>query len=120
MTQPTVSAESELVRRLFPRIHAVALGLAVAVTMALAVFLMTVLHLLADPEVPIWILRSYFLGYSRSWAGAFVGAFWGALTGFITGWLLAVVHNVTIEAWVLLVRARADLSRTRSFLDQVR
>jgi hypothetical protein len=34
--------------------------------------------------------------------------------------VLGFVHNLTIDVWILVVRARADLSRTRRFLDQVR
>jgi hypothetical protein len=112
--------DSRSVRALFPRIHTVALGAAVALTAGAGMFLLTAFHVLARPDVPIGLLSWYLLGHSATWPGAFVGLAWGTAIGFFVGWVLGFVHNLTIDVWILVVRARADLSRTRRFLDQVR
>jgi hypothetical protein len=114
------SPDVRAVRALFPRIHTLALGAAVALTAGAAMFLFTAYHVLAQPDVRIGLLRWYLVGYSASWPGAFVGLAWGTVIGFFTGWVLGFVHNLTIDAWILVLRARADLSRSRNFLDQVR
>ena len=108
------------VRAMFPRIHTVALGAAVGLTLGAAMFLLTVFHIFFQPDVPIFLLSQYLIGYALSWAGAFVGLAWGTAIGFFVGVILGFVHNLTIDAWVLVLRARADLSRSRRFIDQVR
>ena len=108
------------VRALFPRIHMVALGASVALTLGAGIFLLTAFHVLARPDVPIDLLGQYLVGYSSTWPGAFVGLAWGSVIGFFVGWMLGFVHNRTVALWILVVRARAELSRTRLFLDQVR
>jgi hypothetical protein len=108
------------IRALFPRIHTVALGAAVALTSGAGLFLLTAFHVIAEPEVPIGLLSWYLIGYAPTWPGAFVGLAWGTVIGFFVGWGLGFVHNLTIDAWIVVLRARADLSRTRNFIDQVR
>jgi hypothetical protein len=81
---------------------------------------LTVHHILFQPDVPLGLLSWYFLGYATTWPGAFVGLAWGTVVGFIVGWVLGSVHNLTIGLWMLVVGTRADLTRDRNVLDQVR
>jgi hypothetical protein len=112
--------DEELIHALFPRIHAAVLGVAVGLTTGAVLFLLTALEVVLKPGMPIGLLRWYLLGYSVTWSGAFVGLAWGIVGGFAMGWLLGAVHNLTIGAWVQLLRARADLTRSRRLLDQFR
>jgi hypothetical protein len=108
------------VRALFPRIHTVALGAAAALTSGAGMFLLTAFHVVFRPDVPIDLLGQYLIGYAPSWPGAFVGLAWGTVIGFGVGWVLGFVHNLTVDAWLLVVGTRTELSRSRRFLDQVR
>ena len=104
----------------FPRAHKQALGFAVGLTAAAVIFGLTAFHLLLKVQgLPLELLNQYFYRYEVSWPGAFIGAAWGFATGFIGGWLLAFIHNFTVGAWLLLIRARNDLNRTRDFLDHI-
>jgi len=117
--QANRNTESTFVPK-FPRAHKQALGVAVGLTAASMIILLTVFQTLLTPQgLPLELLNQYFYGYNVSWRGALIGGAWGFATGFIGGWLLAFVHNFTIGAWLLLVRARHDLRRTQDFLDHI-
>jgi hypothetical protein len=102
-------------------VHKVALGVAVGVVSGLAVFALTVFHVMLKPRdaLDIGLLSQYLTGYSVSWTGAFVGLFWGFLIGFVAGWFVAFVRNLVIAIRVLLIRGRADLAQSGDFLDQI-
>jgi hypothetical protein len=102
-------------------VHKVALGVAVGVVSGLAVFALTVFHVMLKPQdaLDIGLLSQYLTGYSVSWTGAFIGLFWGFLIGFVAGWFVAFVRNLVIAIRVLLIRGRADLAQSRDFLDQI-
>lgn len=109
------------IERALPRVHKVALGCAVGVVAGAGLSLLTVFHLVFGPEgVPIGLLSLYFPYYDLDWRGAVTGLGWGFLTGFVCGWSAGLVHNLTVGAWLLLVRLRTDLSRRRDFLDHIR
>jgi hypothetical protein len=91
------------------------------VTAALALFLLTVFHVLTGaPGLPLGLLSQYFYGYGVSWPGALVGAAAHAACGFAGGWLLGVTHNLTKAAWMFAVRMRTELSQQRNFIDHLR
>jgi hypothetical protein len=116
---PMPTGDGELTR-IFPRAHKQALGAAVGLTMATIIFLVTAFHVILRPQgLPLELLNQYFYRYEVSWTGALIGAAWGFGTGFVGGWLLAFVHNFTVGAWLLLVRARHDLQHMRDFLDHI-
>jgi hypothetical protein len=98
-----------------------ALGIALGVTAGLAVFLVTVFHVLVRPPggLPLWLLGQYFAGYDVTWPGAFIGLAWGFVTGFVAGWFAALLRNFFLAAWVFLVRTRAERAQTHNFLDDV-
>jgi hypothetical protein len=106
---------------MFPRVHRAALGTAVGLTGAAAIFLLTAFHLLAGrTPSPLGLLSQYFLGYRETWSGAFIGAGWMFGVGFAWGWLLGLAHNLNLDIWLMLIRAKTDLTRTRNVLDQLR
>jgi len=102
-------------------VHKVALGIAVGAVCGVAVFVLTVFHVVLQPQnaLDIGLLSEYLTGYSVSWAGAFVGLFWGVLIGFVAGWFVAFVRNLVIAIRVFTIRGRADLAQSRDFLDHI-
>lgn len=112
--------EDEVVRSV-SRVHKRALGLAVGLTAAAAMFVFTAGHVLVRPEdrLPLELLDHYFSGYDISWRGAAVGGWWAFVTGFVAGWFAGFLHNLVLALWLLSVRVRADLSSTRDFLDHL-
>jgi hypothetical protein len=107
--------------RMFPRVHRSALGMAIGLTAGASIWLLTALALVLRAEhLPLSLLNQYFYGYDVTWAGAFVGFTWGLAAGFIGGWLLGFIHDVTLNVWLMTLRARTELSQRRNFLEHIR
>lgn len=106
----------------FAPLHKRALGLAFGLAAGLTLFLITAVFLLrgeAARDINLWPLAAYFAGYSPTWGGALVGFAWGLGVGFVVGWFIAFCRNLVIAISLFWVRARADLSETRDFLDHI-
>ncbi|MCO4771640.1 MAG: NAD(P)/FAD-dependent oxidoreductase [Deltaproteobacteria bacterium] len=89
-----------ILRRAYARYDTVALGAAVSVVGALALFVLTAVPVARGVVVEGMILSSlaaYLPGYSVSWAGAVFGAAAGALGGFAFGWVLATAINAFVR-----------------------
>jgi hypothetical protein len=105
----------------FPRIHKRALGIAVGLTLGAAFWLLTAFHVIVRPTgITLGLLANYFYGFDATWPGAFVGFIWAGACGFVAGWLFALLHNVTLDVWLLVVETRTDLSLKRHFMDHIR
>ena len=117
---PGEPVEALLVQTFAP-LHKRALGVAVATTVALGLFLLTAFHIVvvAPPTGTIELLSQYFYGYGVDWSGAVIGACWGWAVGFTAGWLLAFTRNLAAAVWLRVVRARAELLETRDILDHM-
>jgi chromate transport protein ChrA len=119
--EPQSSRADVALEEIFPRVQKRALGVALGVTCGGFVFLLTVFHIIVRPEaIPLGLLAQFFHGYDVTWAGAFVGLAWGFTVGFVGGCLLGFIHNVNLDIWSAIVRARADLSQKRDVLDHIR
>lgn len=123
---PTMAASSDpdpvnrVLARAFAPIHKRALGVAVGLTVALAVFAFTVFHIIARPnDLPIDLMGQYFYGYDGTWRGAFIGMWWGFVAGFAAGWFLAFLRNFAVATWIFVVRTKASLAQTKDFLDHI-
>jgi hypothetical protein len=104
----------------FAPMHKRALGVALGLTVALAIFAVTAFHIIAQPsDIPIDLLAQYFYGYDTTWRGAFIGMWWGFVAGFAAGWFLAFVRNFAVATWVFIVRAKASLAQSSDFLDHI-
>jgi hypothetical protein len=105
----------------FAPVHKRAMGLAVALVAGGGCFLLTAVPLLRGrpPELMLELLDNYFYGYTVSWTGALIGAWWAGVTGFVAGWFLAFLRNGILAVRLVLLRARADLARTRDFMDHI-
>ena len=95
--------QSEGLRRTLARANAVYLGIVAGSSLALVLWIATVLLVLQGKVVlgpHLGLLENYLPGYEVSWGGAFVGAAWIALFGFLVttpaAWLyyLAAFHHV--------------------------
>jgi hypothetical protein len=120
--EPASSASTHVVlRRAFTPWHKRALGLAVGLTAASLLALVTVFHVVvAPPTAPnLALLNNYFYGYDVSWRGVFVGAWWSFVAGFVAGWFTAFLVNFFVATRLLLFKAKADLSQTTDFLDHI-
>jgi hypothetical protein len=117
----SISPLPDVVERAFAPLHKRALGTAVGLTAALAVFLVTAFHILVAGErgVPIGLLAQYFYGYNITWPGALIGMWWGFVAGFAAGWFVAFLRNLALATWVFRVRTRAELNQTSDFLDHI-
>ena len=105
----------------FSPIHKSALGVAVGMVSGLAVFGLTVFHVVLHPtEGPnLALLAQYFYGYDVSWRGAFLGLVWGFVSGFVFGWFGAFVRNLTVALQVFRLRTKAQRAQTADFLDHI-
>jgi hypothetical protein len=118
---PHSSRADVALEEIFPRIQKRALGVALGVTCGAFLFLLTTFHVMTRLEaLPIGLLGQYFYGYTVTWTGAFIGLAWGFAAGFVAGAFLGLVHNVNLDVWAVILRARADLSQKRDILDQIR
>ena len=121
---PAQPAQSQLSQELllaFAPLHKAAFGVAIGTVCALLVFVATAVTLLRHTQtlVPLELLAVYFRGYSVSWSGALVGAVWGGFAGFVFGWFTAFCRNFIMAVSLFVIRTRAELARTRDFLDHV-
>lgn len=114
------SVEQELTLAFAP-LHKRAFGVAIGTAAGVSLFVATLVYAARSPAegVGLLLLNEYFRGYSISVAGAFVGLGWGLATGFVAGWFFAFCRNLFIAASVFLIRAKAELSETRDFLDHI-
>jgi len=116
---PEGPVPSELLLAFAP-LHKAAFGAAIGVACGMLVFGLTALTLMRHPPgVNIELLGVYFRGYSLSWAGALIGALWGGFAGFVFGWFTAFCRNFVLAVSLFVIRTRAELARTRDFLDHV-
>jgi len=105
----------------FAPLHKAAFGAAIGVACGLLVFAVTAVTLLRGigDTVGLELLAVYFRGYSVSWTGALLGAVWGGFAGFVFGWFTAFCRNFILAISLFVIRTRAELTRTRDFLDHV-
>jgi hypothetical protein len=113
-------AAAEAIMFAFAPLHKRAMGTAVGIAAAIAVFITTAVPLLrGGPHIPLDLLQAYFRGYSESWRGAVIGAAWAGFVGFVFGWFLAFGSNFVLAVRLLTLRARAEYAQTRDFLDHI-
>ncbi len=117
---PTAAIERQ-VALVFAPLDKRALGMALGVTLAIVILLITGLSAVLDPNerFPVHLLDRFFFGYARTLTGAIAGAFWGFITGFFWGWFLAFARNFALAVWLMIMRVRDDVASSRVFLDHI-
>jgi len=116
VTSPTDRA----IIQAFAKLDRAALGFAIGTLSGLTVFLATIIIIVkgGEPLGPnLELLAQFFLGYSVTIAGAFVGLAYGFFSGFILGWLIALLRNLVLDAYLFTVKARAGLTTYLDSLD---
>jgi hypothetical protein len=106
----------------FAPLHKRAFGIAIGLGLGLSLFVATAMMLLRGQGVAgenLWLLQNYFYGYRVSWAGSVVGLVWGFVVGFVAGWFFAFCRNFVVAASVFWIRAKAELTQTRDFMDHI-
>lgn len=110
------------VARAFLPVQKHAMGVAIGATAALVLLTVNGTILAVSGEAPLflWLLANFSPGYNPdSFAGCLVGSLWLGAYGYGLGWLLTALRNRVLAAWSLAIRARAQLSSDRDFLDQI-
>jgi hypothetical protein len=113
---------SDAIRRAFTRLHALALGCGVGVTLGLGVLVATLLLFLrGGPKVGdnLKALSSYFPGYQVDVSGALVGGMYGFAAGFLLGYAVAAFRNLALHLVLGYARWSADRFRRRHLLDEI-
>ena len=116
---PEAVVERELALAFAP-LHKLALGVGVGVTAALLLFAVTIVAIsIGAHDSDLFLLSQYFVGYGPTLGGALKGAGWAFFVGSVSGWFAAFVRNLVVAVWIFIVRARADFSAHRDFLDHI-
>jgi len=120
MNERRATAREQLTTAFLP-LHKLAMGVAVGTAAALAMFLVTAVYILRNPQpgFELSLLRYFFTGYEVTWPGAFIGAAWAWFCGFVLGWFLAFSRNFFVAMMTFVIRTRAELAQTRDFLDHI-
>ncbi len=106
----------------FAPLHRLALGVAAGVVYGGIMFLLTEILVLKGgyPLGPnLALFGEFFYGYTVSFTGGFVGLAWGFGIGFMLGWGFAVVHNLVIWIWLVIIRSQAEMEQYGDFLDHM-
>jgi hypothetical protein len=105
----------------FAPLHKAAFGAAIGAACALLLLGLTALTVLrgTQEQFNIELLSVFFRGYSLSFSGALIGAVWAGFMGFVFGWFFAFCRNLVVAVSLFVIRTRAELARTRDFLDHV-
>lgn len=99
-----------------------AMGISVGLTFGLTLLFVNIGHLLFAPDQVkhLWLMRNFFVNYNpETWLGAFVGFLWALWTGFVMGWMFAAIRNFVVAVWIIMIRAKANLTANREFLDHI-
>jgi hypothetical protein len=101
--------------------HKRAFGVAVGITAAVIVFLVTTFQVVVAPDhaSALTLLSQYFYGYHVNWTGACIGAAWASVAGFVAGFFFAFVRNLVLATWLFTKRTKAELMAARDILDQI-
>jgi hypothetical protein len=105
----------------FAPAHKRAMGIAVGAAAALVCFLVTAVPLVRGRphDLELELLSQFFAGYTFSWRGAVIGAAWAGFVGFAFGWFFAFSRNVLLGLRLIVLRAKAEFSETRDFMDHI-
>lgn len=96
----------------FARMDVVAFAVAMALIVAIVIFLATVILLVkgAPPGIEIGthlrLLDVYLPGYAVSWVGSVIGVFYGLLIGSLLGAAIATLWNLTHLFYVSVIVIR--------------
>ena len=106
--------------RVFNKLDATALGLAVGSVTGAALFLATMTLTLSGGHGLIGyleLLNQYFPGYRVSVAGSLLGLFYGLAVGFVAGWGFAFARNAALALYLTISYSRAEKQFLRRWLD---
>jgi hypothetical protein len=105
----------------FAPLHKRHFGTAIGVAAAVVVSGLTVLDMIVHPGDAGFsgLLEQYFRGYRVSPLGVLIGGAWAFFVGFVAGWFVAFCRNFALAAAIFWVRAKANFTASRDFLDHI-
>jgi len=115
------AVESALSRALL-KLDRVAFGLAVGLLGGLALFFATLFLAIKGGEVVgpnLQLLGQYFPGYRVTAAGSLIGLGYGLLAGFVGGWSFALLRNLSVFIYVVMIQRRAERQWLRRLFEYV-
>ena len=65
------------------------------------------------------LLGQYFPGYRVTAAGSLIGLGYGLLSGFVAGWSFALLRNLSVFLYVVMIERRAERQWLRRFFEYV-
>ena len=122
-TQPvgSLSPSDRLLVHAFAQLDRTALGVALGVTCAVAVFFATNFLILKGGDnvgQNLRLLSQYFSWYSVTLIGSIIGFAYGFIVGFALGWSIALVRNLCISGYLHILRLRTSMSSAHESIDQ--
>jgi hypothetical protein len=65
------------------------------------------------------LLGQYFPGYRVTAAGSLIGLGYGLLSGFVAGWSFALLRNLSVFLYVVMIERRAERQWLRRLFEYV-
>lgn len=106
--------------RVFEKLDPIPFGLALGMTLATIFFAATATLVLkggANVGENLGLLGNFFPGYSVTWGGSLLGLVYGFLGGLIAGMSFAVLRNMALYLYVVLMERRFEFELLREVLD---
>ena len=117
---PSAEPADTLLARSFAKFDGMALGVACGVVLGLTILTATLILILkggSEVGPTLALLGQFFPGYTVTPVGSLVGLAYGFVSGFVLGWFFAVLHNVTMTAYLFLLELKANLSNVTDYID---
>jgi hypothetical protein len=117
-----VGAVQGVLEQVFPKLDALAFGLAVGIVCGLVLLSATLFLVLKGGDVVgpnLALVSQFFPGYTVTAVGSLIGLFYGFLTGFALGWSFAFLRNTTTALYLASITQSAQRSLMRQLFDYI-
>jgi protoporphyrinogen oxidase len=121
-TEEMVGAVQGVLEQVFPKLDALAFGLAVGIVCGLVLLSATLFLVLKGGDVVgpnLALVSQFFPGYTVTAVGSLIGLFYGFLTGFALGWSFAFLRNTTTALYLASITQSAQRSLMRQLFDYI-
>jgi hypothetical protein len=122
VVEEAVAAFESALSRALLKLDRLGFGLALGLVGGLALFVATLFLVIKDGDVVgpnLQLLGQYFPGYRVTAAGSLIGLGYGFLTGFVAGWSFALLRNLSVFLYVVMIERRAERQWLRRLFEYV-
>jgi len=122
VVEEAVAAVESALSRALLKLDRVGFGVALGVVGGLVLFVATLFLALKGGDVVgpnLRLLGEYFPGYRVSVAGSWIGLGYGFATGFAAGWSFALLRNLIVFVYVVMIEKRAEREWLRRLFEYV-